>query len=568
MELPTGRSDVSSAPVSHREPSPPSAPQAASSPSPKGVRRLPAAAAPAVAPGMARFVSGGSAAQAPADVPGSPPVGNRRLKYPGAGDGNIFAAMPSSATPPWPGNIGPTEADGHGHHSPSSTVDLHGPGGFSQLGRTPSAPDSLLITGGGLELSDSMSMPSLTVSTNSSSNQPQAGEAGNRQKPSAPASPAPAGTSVTATAALPAGGSEAEMGAALSAETEASGRRTPPVVHEAPSRQNVERPILHVSSSPQQAALEVEPEPGDENVPPPAAEAWQGNKEAIVKDAAGLAAGRSEVVAKMRSYWEGRTQREKIASEAVGSSLRERHTRANGSEPNVLKERGAEVRARTSEPACRDLGSHHVSRSPAGAATSAKHAGVSKENYRRRAADYQQLQERLTTLFHSLCPSELEEGEMSARSDGSDSDSLADEIGRYPSRGHRDEPHDWCRALEKENKALWRSTRQMTRLLTCYAKKRSSSCGSFSCPHCSKPISCPQCGCGSSLGNLSAPWSNGGEPQAKMAEAPARCLFAGPDAGGAQGGIFLERPQSLSPSSSPTAQEEPAGEPDSGLLCA
>merc|ERR1719188_1301176 len=94
------------------------------------------------------------------------------------------AAMGADSQEPWPpSSSGGSLGRSLGGSPAPSTVDLHGP---ASLGQASSVP-SLLSQGGALELSDSQSTPSLTVSSCSASSGRERSEPPARQAAATPA---------------------------------------------------------------------------------------------------------------------------------------------------------------------------------------------------------------------------------------------------------------------------------------------------------------------------------------------------------------------------------------------
>jgi len=407
--------------------------------------------------------------------------------------------------------------------SPSSTVDLHGQAGTDrELGRTPSAPDSLLS--GGLDLSNSMSPhkkcsctvnSSLTVSSNSST----------AAKEVAPPDSKPAIEKVS-----------------------------PRRMASLPSPQ---RP----HHSPHRAATV-----GDENAPP-AGEAFArpcvGLEHKVVANEP-VGTGRREVVSKMRSYWEGRSQ---------GTSSPMRSCRRSPSEPNVLQDSNSETARRPSRSdsvkVCRPNSSLPV-----------RHAGLVEEKRRNagRGVRQKQLQGQLAHLFRSLCPDEAKEMEGQQSSSSSSESDPEDMVCSPRGRQMYDEGEEWRQGLEKENRALWKSQRHTLQVLTGYLKtRRPSSYVHSSCPDCATPLSCLQCVARAASDPLQLLDCASGKAVAALEpttmEAPAARKHSLPQGGASArdaGGAFFEWPEGspMSPMSPPTVQEEePAGEPDAGILC-
>lgn len=202
----------------------------------------------------------------------------------------------------------------------------------------------------------------------------------------------------------------------------------------------------------------------------------------------------------------------------------------------------------------------------------ARHATWERRRTARRAASQKEQQDKLTTLFRSLCPAEAEEMDAAGlqRSSCSESDPL-DESGSSQARKQRpqDEGNDWCRELEHENRTLWKIQRQTLQVLTGYLKTRSSASMTRGphCLQCSTPLSCQQCAAGTVL-DLSAVLRGDDAVSAEAAIAMRAELAAGHHAeliGGDMAAAFADL---LSPSSQPTVpEEEPMGEPDAGTMC-
>jgi predicted RNA-binding Zn-ribbon protein involved in translation (DUF1610 family) len=576
--------------------------------------------------------------------------------------GNLISA--SARVPTTPTLSTPTLSSGNGFgalsdvdNSPSSTVDLHG----ATCLRTPSAPDSLLSGPGGLELSDSLSHPSLTVSTNSSTNQAvRLGDCTSQlpllsakiAPPLSPIAPTVAPTQFVRAApsachqdieldtsipqlALCAESdspSRGEPDLALCSESDIPGRRTPEAVSSAkkePSSIICESPeLLHEATKVPIARdgaarfrphckLGLEEEVGDENMPP-SQEVQQGvatalsgklqDKEAVQGAAA---SGRSEKIAKMCSYWEARmmaNQSEPALTrpnhsdsgriDALGGSLRERSTHTpqpnivREVQPNILRERCVEaprenavISSPTPQHLPRDLrdrdtrslaavlnassaspSPQHLPRDRDTRSVSAalpRRPGAESRRCQSRIAQQQQLQDDLTALMQVVCPCESE----GIRSSGSESEPLAQEP--------REDHDDWFRVVERENRILNKHLRQYTRLLTHYLRKRSTSCGPIICPSCSVALACPECG--RTHSDISRNSRGREKVRMPMTRNPAMSSFTG---GQVPPAALRERvdadntdiacniwQRSTSPTSPPTVQEEePAGEPDSGLL--
>jgi len=451
------------------------------------------------------------------------------------------------------------ETDANGYTSPSSTIDLHGPAGLSiNLGRTPSAPDSLLSGNGGLDLSNSVaSHPSLTISSNS--NASIAKETG----PS----------SCYRFISKETGPSESKKAAGLVSPT-VVGRFVPsdPVVAPAQEAQPLQASDSIQCEAPKSQPRASSPPPlratavvGDENTPPHVHKKLDTDtiksKEAKLLPAALAAAGRSEVVTKMRSYWEQRTLDAQVKAsnrEPLGSSPRRLQQRS----PRKLRDGKAEQQ--------RFIGQEdHCVLIKSNSASLARHADSEKRRIARRLARQKELQDNLSNLFQSLCPEEAEEMEVSMhRSSGSESEPSSNGEGCKPRKQRvHDEGDEWCRVLESENRSLWKIQRQTLQMLTGYLKtRRSATCWHISCPRCTTPLSCPQCAAGAALDTITAlrAEGSGGEAFAafepKTMEASSTRDFPGLDEDDASA-------EPLSPMPSTVQEEEPAQEPDSGMLC-
>jgi len=175
------------------------------------------------------------------------------------------------------------------------------------------------------------------------------------------------------------------------------------------------------------------------------------------------------------------------------------------------------------------------------------------------------------------------EAELQQRSSASESEPLPDDSSRSPRKQRLcHEGTEWCHALERDYRDLERAHRQTLQMLAGYLKtRRSASCSHPTCPHCATPLSCPQCTAGAALESIAALRADGANGEAvatfepKMVEAP-ECGMpraaggAGTRTGADAAEAFDEWPQSLSPSRqsmSVAQEEEPAGEPDAGMLC-
>jgi len=438
---------------------------------------------------------------------------------------------------------------------------------------------------GGLDLSNSLSHRSLTVSSNSSrSNQVHNSDG---KKASTPASPMPAACSSAACSSVKAASPSTPASPIMPDPMPAACSSTTAVPGTTPLRRSAEKSAAK-EVSPRRAISQSSPSRSvaatpvlDENLPPTpiSTEAKNQGKPSEAKklQESLAAAGRTDIVKRMRARWEKRLsecEESKKAKGSIGESPK-RIRQASPSESwRILKESNSEDRF-SNRP-------ENPTSNRSNSASLAHYADAEKRRTARRIARSRQHQDSLMSTFRALCPAEAADMEARLqRSSDSESESLADEVWNSPKRrGQLDEGNDWCRVLEKENRALMKLQQNTLQVLTGYLKTKSQSPlgrsethGHFACPKCSAVISCPQCAAHAALDTIASLRSEdaSGQATAKALEAPLRRDCHGILAtNGArdEAAPFAEWPQSLSPTSPPTVQEEePAREPDAGTLC-
>jgi len=496
--------------------------------------------------------------------------------------------------------------------SPTSTVDLHGPADHNvnalnasaqQLGRTNSAPDSLqslLSGGGGLELSDSLSHPSLTMSTNSSkeaNGRPSDSSSRRGQKDLGPSSP---GLAMPASAA-----STGEDLASAVVISPARGRRTPEIIREdqaRPTGLNVLDALEAVNATDMSSPADVlkpvpspRPLPPDENAPPELAAAKSGKANDLddvtssQPQLAGLCGkalrdSRETVVKQQISYWEERVRHkslegspEILTPSGSRGSLRERNS-LNLQERGQLPGRSYAATGGELLKVRRSSG-RKMERTPS--TSMARHAGVISDRTKRQVERQRRAAEDLARQAYALGCEDSDEINQLLRSSGSESET--------PDGGSMPDDEDgqqvWCRALDDNFKAQQKAWRKVMRLYEHCIKKRLAAPRAPVCGQCNHP--CPRC-----TSTIMAD-TGGSAPQATdllattVSSAPAHAENASVVPKSAESRREDEVPflaAELSTSAEPfqvtgtvptsptepsqAQEEEPHGEPDSGLLVA
>lgn len=400
--------------------------------------------------------------------------------------------------------------------SPTSTVDLHGPadnnakaldGSLQQLGRTNSAPDSLqslLSGGGGLELSDSLSHPSLTMSTNSSkeANRPSDGSCRSRKKDHGHASPGPAASAN----AISTGSLLMEDRSPVTIVSPAlvlGGRRAPDFVHEDQARPPgldmtavleaaavaANQTISPRSASAQKFAAPDVPEDNgpDENAPPETTATSAGQD--LGDPCSSVFGGQTErVVARQISYWEERVRHKSLEGSpdvaTVGSkgSLRERHS-PNLQDVGQLSGRGPIVPGAGDILKARKTSSNRrVQRSTS--ASMARHAGAVTRRTSKQVELQRRATEDLRAMVFELGCDDSEEINQLLRSSSSETE-------MPETREEEDAELKWSRALDSNCKAQTKAWRKTMRVLDHCIKKRLGGSKAPVCGQCNHP--CPRC---------------------------------------------------------------------------
>jgi len=393
---------------------------------------------------------GGSGMYAECDTNKPPSLGEGTGDIEISGDVKVFAT--EAATPV---TVSPLLAPAAAANQMNSSCSPCGSVGVPHLGRTPSAPDSLLSGGNWLELSDLLSNPSLAFSSSGSSKE----AAGYSESSCGPRVNTNSVSPVTVVAEL---GPVSPMGsvdcsgpcfsAALGQRPVDSepGHRTPELAPRAEVQPSQISPC-------EQARRLVElpgGAPGDENAPPANRKghsataqqpAHQSSSGPVATTNAAVTGHRTQV-AKIRSFFE------------EGASTLDRGRVSVGSDSGS----GAQ--------------GHHGGACRSGRANSRalqQYLGVATRRMHREVA-------RQRNMFLSIADSE--EAQALLKSSGSESEDASAE----PPRDADDEEVNWFQASEYDMKARRKMMRMCMRFLRQSAVRPT-------CPQCAAPLSCTRC---------------------------------------------------------------------------